>query len=142
MLGWTRREFVTLLGGAAAAWPLAARAQQPAMPVIGFLSGRSAESDAALVAACLRGLADSGFVQGRQFTIEYRWADGQQEQLDAFAADFHRQHVAVVIAADSASAIAAARAIASAPIVFLSGGDPVKLGLVASFNRPGGFITG
>jgi putative ABC transport system substrate-binding protein len=137
-----RRDFLGVLGGAAAAWPLVARAQPPAMPVVGFLGGRSAKSDASLVAACLRGLAESGLVEGRQFKMEYRWADGQQSRLDTLVTDFLRQHIGVVIAADSASAIAAAHAITDAPIVFLSGGDPVKLGLVASFNRPGGFITG
>ena len=137
-----RREFITLLGSAAAAWPLAARAQQPAVPLVGFLGNRSAKSDAALVAASLRGIAESGLVEGRQFTIEYRWAEGQAKRLEALAADFQRQRVNVVIAADSASALAAAHAMANTPIVFLSGGDPVKLGLVKSFNRPGGLITG
>jgi putative ABC transport system substrate-binding protein len=138
----TRREFIALVG-AAAAWPLATSAQQPTLPVIGFMSARSPEDSAHLVAAFRRGLSESGFIEGQNVAIEFRWARGHYDSLPELATELVNRPVAVLVAVGGdPSPVAAKQATTTIPIVFGIGGDPVKAGLIESFNRPGGNVTG
>jgi putative ABC transport system substrate-binding protein len=138
-----RREFITLLGGAAAVWPFAARAQQRTIPVIGLLSSRSPAVDTPLIALIRQGLNETGFGEGQNVTLDYRWAEGQYDRLAGLAADLVRRQVAVIVTmGGEVSALAAKAASATIPIVFVSGGDPITMGLVKSLHRPGGNITG
>src|SRR5580704_8613147 len=138
-----RREFIGTIGGGAVAWPLAALAQQPAMPVIGYLGSSSLERSAGRSLLNFKsGLAETGFVEDHNVTIEYRWADDHYERLPALAVELVERGVAVLVAAGSPTALPAKAATTVIPIVFMVGSDPVELGLVASFNRPGGNITG
>ena len=137
-----RRDFIKVIAGSAAAWPITARAQQPAKPVIGFLNAASAKGYARPLSAFLKGLSEAGYVDGRNVAIEYRWAEGRSDRLPAMAADLVRRQVAVIAATTTQAALAAKAATTTIPIVFETASDPIQLGLVTSLNQPGGNVTG